>query len=221
MNLMRKIFVPLLAAFSMVAGLNAQQAAPPSRGASASGVAPARGTAPATAAAGPSAAAASAPADYVIGAGDVLAIVFWREPDMSAEVIVRPDGRISIPLLNEVVAIGLTPEQLRQQLAVDGQRFVQDPNVSVVVKQINSRRVFITGQVSKPGPYPLTTSMNVLQLISTAGGLLEYADEKNIVVMRNENGKTANYTFNYKEVVRRKNLKQNIDLKPGDTVIVP
>jgi polysaccharide export outer membrane protein len=91
----------------------------------------------------------------------------------------------------------------------------------VVVKQINSRRVFITGQVGKPGPYPLTTTMNVLQLISTAGGLLEYADEKNILVMRNENGKTQNFTFNYKDVVSRKNLKQNIDLKPGDTVVVP
>jgi polysaccharide export outer membrane protein len=165
--------------------------------------------------------AAAAPADFILGPGDVLGIVFWREPDMSAEVVVRPDGRISIPLLNDIVVTGLTPEQLRQKLAVDAQRYVQDPNVTVVVKQINSRRVFITGQVSKPGPYPLTASMNVLQLISTAGGLLEYADEKGIVVMRNENGKTTNYIFNYKEVVHRKNLKQNIDLKPGDTVVVP
>ena len=89
-----------------------------------------------------------------------------------------------------------------------------------IVEQINSRRVFITGEVSKPGPYPLLTSMNVLQLISTSGGLTEYADQKDIVVMRNENGKTTNYRFNYKDVVHRKNLKQNIDLKPGDTVVV-
>ena len=160
------------------------------------------------------------PADYVIGPGDVLSIVVWREPDLSAKVIVRPDGRISLPLLNDIVAIGLTPEELGKKLGVEAHRFVKDPNVTVVVEQINSRRVFITGEVSKPGPYPLLTSMNVLQLISTSGGLTEYADQKDIVVMRNENGKTTNYRFNYKDVVHRKNLKQNIDLKPGDTVVV-
>jgi polysaccharide export outer membrane protein len=192
--------------------------------------APARGSVPAAPRAGaatPPAAAATAAAgvsttsDYVIGPGDVLAITFWREQDLSGEVVVRPDGRISIPLLNEIEVNGLSTEQLREKLAKDAQRFVQDPTVSVVVKQINSRKVYITGQVSKPGPYPLTTSMNVLQLISTAGGLQEYADEKNIVVMRTENGKTVNFKFNYKDVMHRKKLQQNIDLKPGDTVIVP
>jgi polysaccharide biosynthesis/export protein len=159
--------------------------------------------------------------DYVIGSGDVLAIVFWREQEMSVEVVVRPDGRISIPLLNDVEAVGLTPEDLRQRLVTAAQRVVQDPNVTVVVKQINSRRVFITGQVGKPGPYPLLASMNVLQLISTAGGLLEYADEKNIVIMRTEKGQTTNFKFNYKDVAAGKNLKQNIELKTGDTVVVP
>ncbi len=159
--------------------------------------------------------------DYVIGPGDVLAVVFWRQTDMSAEVVVRPDGRISIPLLNDVEVNGLTPEQLRQKLTTDALKFVQDPNVTVVVKQINSRRVFITGQVAKPGPYPLTSSMNVLQLISMAGGLLEYADEEKILIMRTVNGKTTHHTFNYKDMINRKNLKQNIDLKPDDTVIVP
>jgi polysaccharide export outer membrane protein len=180
-----------------------------------------RAAAPTAPAASPSDAATTTPADYVIGAGDVLQVVFWREPDMSAEVVVRPDGRISLPLLNEIAVTGLSPEQLRQKLATDAQRFVQEPNVAVVVKQINSRRVYITGQVAKPGPYPLTTSMNVLQLISTAGGLNEYAKEKDIIVMRTENGKAMNYPFNYKDVVHRKNLKQNIELKSGDTVIVP
>jgi len=161
-------------------------------------------------------------ADYVIGPGDILAIVFWREPDMSAgEVTVRPDGRISIPLLNDILVTGLTPDQLRQKLATDAQRYVQEPNVTIVVKQINSRRVYIVGQVAKPGPYSLTAPMNVLQLISTAGGLLEYADDKNIVIMRNENGKITNFMFNYKDVLHRKNLKQNIDLKPGDSILVP
>ena len=159
--------------------------------------------------------------DYVIGPGDVVGVVFWRETDMSVEVIVRPDGRISVPLLNDVEAVGLTPEELRQRLMTAAQRVVQDPNVSVVIKQINSRRVFITGQVGKPGPYPLLATMNVLQLISTAGGLLEYADEKNIVIMRTEKGQTTNFKFNYKDVATGKNLKQNIELRPGDTVVVP
>ena len=159
--------------------------------------------------------------DYVFGPGDVLAVIFWRQQDMSAEVVVRPDGRISLPLLNEVDVTGLTPEQLRQKLTTDALKFVQDPNVTVVVKQINSRRVYITGQVSRPGPYPLISSMNVLQLISMAGGLSEYADEKNILVMRTIKGKTTHFTFNYKDMINRKNLKQNIDLKPDDTVIVP
>jgi polysaccharide export outer membrane protein len=159
--------------------------------------------------------------DYVIGPGDVLAVVFWREQEMTAEVVVRPDGRISIPLLNDVEVVGLTPEELRQRLMTSAQRVVQDPNVTVVVKQINSRRVFITGHVGRPGPYLLVTAMNVLQLISTAGGLLEYADEKNIIIMRTEKGQTSNFKFNYKDVATGKNLKQNIDLRPGDTVVVP
>jgi polysaccharide export outer membrane protein len=105
-------------------------------------------------------------------------------------------------------------------LTKEAMRFVQDPTVAVVPKQINSRRVFITGEVAKPGPYPLTSSMNVLQLISTAGGLNEYAKKKDILVMRTENGKTVNFKFNYDEVSHGKNLKQNIDLKPGDQVLV-
>jgi len=175
---------------------------------------------PSTVTAAIAAGVATAP-DFVIGPSDVLAIVFWREQEMSVEVMVRPDGKISIPLLNEVEAIGLTPEELRQKLMTTAQRVVQDPNVTVVVKQINSRRVFITGQVAKPGPYPLTSSMNVLQLIATAGGLLEYADEKNILIMRTQKGQPSNFKFNYKDVSTGKNLKQNIDLKPGDTVVVP
>jgi polysaccharide biosynthesis/export protein len=209
-NAFRKTLLSMLAALSMVTGLSAQRGVTPP--------APAGAPAVGVAAAAP---AAATPSDYVIGPGDMLSIVFWREPDLSAKVVVRPDGRISIALLNDVVATGLTPEQLGLKLADGAKRFVQDPTVTVVVEQINSRRVFITGQVSKPGPYPLMSSMNVLQLISIAGGLLEYADDKGIIVMRNENGKPTIYKFNYKDVIRGKNLKQNIDLKPGDTVSVP
>ena len=98
---------------------------------------------------------------------------------------------------------------------------MEDPNVTVVVKAINSRRVYITGQVSKPGQYPLTAPTSVMQLIAMAGGLTEFADKKKIIIMRTENGKPVAYPFNYKDVLSRKNLKQNIELKPGDTVVVP
>jgi polysaccharide export outer membrane protein len=161
------------------------------------------------------------PAGYVIGPDDVLGIVFWREKELSQDVMVRPDGKISVPLLNDVDAAGLTPEQLRERVMAQAQRLVEDANVTVIVKQINSRRVYITGQVGRPGPYPLSGPTTVLQLIAIAGGVLEYADSEEIVVMRNENGVPSNYPFNYKEVIRQKNLKQNIELKPGDTVVVP
>lgn len=162
------------------------------------------------------------PPDYVIGPDDVLQVLFWRERDHSAEVVVRPDGMISLPLLNDVQAAGLTPDQLRAKVTADARKYFQeDPSVTVIVKQINSRKVFITGQVNKPGPYPLGGPTTVLQLIAMAGGLGDFADQKNIAVMRVENGKPVRYPFNYKDVIKGKNLKQNILLKPGDTVIVP
>jgi polysaccharide export outer membrane protein len=166
-------------------------------------------------------AGAVVPADYVIGPEDVLTIVFWREKDLSSEVTVRPDGRISLPVIQDIAAAGLTPEQLRDKLTTQAEKYVEDPNVTVVVKEIKSRKVFITGQVARPGPYLLTAPVNVVQLIAMAGGLLEYADAKNIVVMRTDNGVPTSYRFNYKDVAERKNLKQNILLKPGDTVLVP
>lgn len=174
-----------------------------------------------TAAAALAAVPAPPPGDYTIGPDDILTIVFWKEKDMSSDVAVRPDGRISLPLLNDVDAAGLTPEQLRVKLAAAADKFLEEPTVTVVVKQINSRKVFITGQVPKPGPYPLTGPTNVVQLIAMAGGVLEYADSENIVIMRTVNGKPMSYEFNYKDVAKRKNLGQNIELKPGDTIIVP
>lgn len=161
------------------------------------------------------------PSDYVIGPDDVLTVIFWREKELSGDVGVRPDGRISLPLLNDVVAAGLTPEQLRVRLTEAADKYIEDPTVTVVVKQINSRKVFITGQVAKPGPYPLMAPTTVVQLIAMAGGVLEYADEKNITIMRTENGRPVSLRFNYKDVKKGKNLQQNIVLKPGDTVVVP
>ena len=159
--------------------------------------------------------------DYVIGPDDVLVVQFWREKDLSAEVTVRPDGKVSLPLLNDIRAAGLTPEQLRDAVLETARKYVEDPIATVIVKQINSRKVFITGQVEKPGPYPLAGRMTVLQLIATAGGLKDWVDGKNILVMRNEGGLQAMYRFNYQDVVRHRNLRQNIELKSGDTVLVP
>lgn len=161
------------------------------------------------------------PSDFVIGPGDVLAIVFWRDKEISSEVAVRPDGKISLPLLNDVQAAGLTPDQLRDHLVKAAAVFIAEPSATVVVREINSRKVFITGNVGKPGAYPLTAPMNVMQLIATAGGLLEYANGSKILIMRTEGGRSVTYRFNYKDVSKGKNLKQNIELKPGDTVVVP
>jgi polysaccharide export outer membrane protein len=161
------------------------------------------------------------PPGYVIGPDDILSIVFWRDKDLSGEVRVRPDGKISLPLLNDVQAAGLTPEELRLQLSEAAKKFVQEPSATVIVKEIHSRQVFITGNVAKPGTYPLNGDMNVLQLIAQAGGLLEYADAKNVVVIRQEAGRQRHYKFNYNDVIRQKRPEQNIALKPGDTVVIP
>jgi polysaccharide export outer membrane protein len=161
------------------------------------------------------------PSGYVVGAQDVLSIVFWRDKDMSTDVTVRPDGKISLPLLNDVEAAGFTPEQLRVRLIEAASKYIEDPNATVLVKEIHSRNVFITGNVTKPSTYPLNGEMTVLQLIALAGGLLEYADSDKIVVIRTENGRAQYHRFNYKDVVKQKSVQQNIVLKPGDTVVVP
>jgi polysaccharide export outer membrane protein len=161
------------------------------------------------------------PADYVIGPEDQLGVVFFQNKDASTDVVVRPDGKISLPLLNEIQASGLTPEQLRGRIGEQAKRFFQDPFPAIIVRQINSRKVFITGWVEKPGTYPLLGTTTVLQLIATAGGLKEDADSKKIVIIRGQHRPRVTYKFNYKEVINEKNMDQDIDLKPGDTVVVP
>ena len=180
-------------------------------------------SAPAAAVAPVAAAAVAAPvlpAGYVIGPDDVLQIVFWREKELSGDVVVRPDGRISLPLLNDIMAAGRTPDELRATLLTEASRYFGNPNPTVVVKEIRSRKVFITGAVEKPGPYIVTSPTTVLQLISMAGGLKEYADKKNILVMRTTNGKQSGYVVDYHAILRRQNLEQNFLLEPGDTVLV-
>ena len=163
--------------------------------------------------------AIDAPAGFVIGPEDVLSIVFWRDKEMTTQVRVRPDGKISLPLLDEIQAAGLTPADLRAHLIQESKRFFENPNVTVIVNEIHSRKVFITGQVVRPGSYVITAPTTVLQLIAIAGGLRDFADSEHITIVRTEGSRTEIYPFNYKQV--RKNLRQNIELKPGDTIIVP
>jgi polysaccharide export outer membrane protein len=163
-----------------------------------------------------------APGDYVIGADDLLSVVFWRDQQLSGDVLVRPDGKISVPLLDDIQAAGLTPLQLRDRLLLEARRFLNEAIVTVVVKQTNSRKVFITGRVLRPGQYPLGTDMTILQLIAIAGGLQDYAKANQIRVVRSERGQTVSVPFDYDEMSKAKADKaRNLTLKPGDTVIVP
>ena len=170
--------------------------------------------------ANPPAESVAVPPGYVIGIDDDLSIRFWRDTGLSADVTVRPDGKISLPLLDDVPAEGYTPEQLRDVLAKAATKFIADPSVSVLVRAIRSRKVYVLGEVARPGVVPLNREMNVLQLIAEVGGLAEWANKDDIVVMRQEAGKQRRYRFNYDEVIRGRNPDQNIVLKPGDTVIV-
>ena len=160
------------------------------------------------------------PKDYVIGVEDVLNVVFWKDKELSAEVLVRPDGKISLPMLNDVPAAGMTPEQLAATVQKAAAKFVRDPGVTVLVKEIRSRKVYVIGEVAKPGTFSLVSEMNVIQAIAEAGGFLESANKGDVVVVRKENGQERRYKVNYNDVVRGKNVGQNIKLLPGDTILI-
>ena len=159
--------------------------------------------------------------DYVIGADDLLDISVWKEPDISRRIPVRTDGKISIPLLNDIQAAGLTPMQLQAQITEKLKKFLTEPQVTVTVMATNSRRVYILGEVGRPGPIPLLSNMTVLQAITTAGGLGQFANGSKIRILRSVGDKQVVYSFNYKEVLSGKNPEQNIILKPGDSIVVP
>jgi polysaccharide export outer membrane protein len=148
--------------------------------------------------------------------------VFWREQDkgLTTDVVVRPDGKISVPMLNDVQAAGLTPEQLAAAVQQAASKYIRDAVATVVVRQIHSRKVFVIGEVSKPGPVQLGSDMNVMQVLAEAGGFLEHANKTDVVIVRNEGGREQRFKFNYKDVLRGKKLEQNIKLLPGDTVLV-
>ena len=159
--------------------------------------------------------------EYIIGPADVLDIQVWREPNLSRIIPVRPDGKITLPLLNDVQAAGLTPLELKTEIEKGLAKFVESPTASVAVQEINSKGIFILGQVNAPGQYPLQRGLTVLQALSLAGGLAEWADSGNIVILRSEGEKQTRIEFNYKRVSKGKDLEENIVLRPGDTIIIP
>jgi polysaccharide export outer membrane protein len=164
--------------------------------------------------------APAVPADYVIGADDTLRISVWKEPDMNATLPVRPDGKISLPLLDDVQAAGLTPLQLKDSIKEKLKKYISDPRVTVVVTAMNSQRIFVAGEVNHPGAMALLPHMTMLQAISSAG-FTQFANVKGIYLLRTENGQQTKTRFNYKDVVKGNHPEQNIQLKPGDTVVVP
>ena len=158
---------------------------------------------------------------YVVGESDVLHVNVWKEPEVTQTVTVRTDGNISLPLINDVHAAGLTPLQIQNMIADKLKAFLTNPQVTVTVTDIRSKRAFITGEVARPGGYPLNTETSVLQLIAQAGGLTPFAKKDSITVLRIENGKEVRLAFKYSQVVHGKKAEQNIALRPGDTVVVP
>jgi polysaccharide export outer membrane protein len=158
---------------------------------------------------------------YVIGPEDVLDVNVWKEPDMTRVVPVRPDGKITLPLINDVEAAGSTPQQLASAVTEKLRKFLTEPQVTVIVTQINSQRVFVIGEVLRAGAFPLVPGTTVLQALANAGGFTTFANVKKIHVMRVVNGKHVELPFNYREVLKGDNPDQNIKLEPGDTVVVP
>ena len=161
------------------------------------------------------------PQNYVIGQGDLLEIFVWRNDQLSRDVVVMPDGRISLPLIHQVQASGLTISELENRVREKLSTYVENPRVTVIVKELNSFRVSVLGNVVKPGVYPITGKTTVIEAIGLAGGLNEWARRGGITVIRNEQGKEKRIKVNYNKVVSGKDLSQNIVLERGDTIIVP
>jgi polysaccharide biosynthesis/export protein len=164
--------------------------------------------------------AGAGPETYVIGPSDVLSVTVWKEPTLSGSILVRPDGMISLPLLGDVKASGLTPLQLRDQITGQLRKFVQDPNVSVVVGQIRSKIVYLLGEVGKKGPLEMTPGMTLLEAIGSAGGLTEFANVKKIYILRDESGQHLKIPVFYKQALKGDSSKDLV-LKTGDTIVVP
>jgi len=159
---------------------------------------------------------------FIIGDDDVLSINVWKEPDLTKVIPVRSDGKISLPLVGEVQAAGLTPSQLEQDIAGRLKSYVNDPQVTVIVQQINSLKFNVLGQVTKPGSYPLMAGTTIVDAIATAGGFKDFAKKKSIYVLRQTpGGEESRILFNYQDFIKGKNAQQDIIVKPRDTIVVP
>jgi polysaccharide export outer membrane protein len=157
-------------------------------------------------------------ARYIIGAEDALQITVWKEPTLSGSVPVRPDGMISMVLVGDLLAAGRTPMQLADDITSRLKKYIQDPNVSVLVMGVGSQKIFLVGEVGHVGPIGLSAGMSPLQAIAAAGGLSPYANSKKIYILRGESGKQQKIPFNYKQALKG---DSQIELKPGDTIVVP
>ena len=223
---MKKTILWMAAAVLLASAGNARAALQDKAAGKAAGKAAAPSTAPGTDNSpadgdGKSATPATTDPAYVIGPEDVLDINVWKEPDMTRIVPVRPDGKISLPLINDVQAAGSTPQQLAGAVKEKLRKFLTDPQVTVIVTQINSQRIYVMGEVLRAGAFPLIPGMTVLQALANAGGFTTFANVKKIHVLRTVNGKRAEMPFNYREVLNGGSEEQNIKLEPGDTVVVP
>ncbi|MBZ5657222.1 MAG: polysaccharide export protein [Acidobacteriia bacterium] len=207
---MRRPWITMVAALCLMTGFALAQNSAPKQ---ASGHSAAEKTANAS----PS---SQAGPEYVIGPEDVLLISVWKEADLTATLPVRPDGKISLPLLSDVQAAGLTPIQLAESVTEKLKKYIADPRVTVVVTQINSKRIYMVGEVAHTGPMPMLPNMTALQALSSAG-LTQFANTKGIYILRMENGKQQKMPVNYRKLVKGEQMEQNYLLQPGDTIVVP
>ncbi|GBC59237.1 sugar ABC transporter substrate-binding protein [Desulfonema ishimotonii] len=161
------------------------------------------------------------PEQYIIGKGDILEVITWKEPDFSREVPVRIDGRISFPLLDDIQAAGRTPGQVRDEIMIRLKDFVNHPVVSVAVKASVSKRFYIIGEIAKPGEYPLIKHLTVVQAFALAGGFTEWASTKDIILIRHEAGEEKVISVNYKNIMKGEDLDSNVPLKADDIIVIP
>lgn len=159
--------------------------------------------------------------DYLIQASDILLVSVWKEEDLQSEILVRPDGKFSFPLAGDVIAKSKTIEEVRADVASKIEQYIPDPVVTVTLRQSLGNRIFVLGKVNRPGEFPLTQDLDVMQALALGGGLATFADSKDISILRRDSGSQTAIPFNYQEVEYGKNLGQNVLLKPGDIVVVP
>jgi polysaccharide export outer membrane protein len=168
----------------------------------------------------PALAAGAAASNYIIGPSDMLTVTVWKDPTFSGPVLVRPDGMISIPLLGDIQAAGSTPIQLKEVIAAKLRKYMQDPVVSVILTQVNSKKIYLLGEINKKGPVDMTPGMTLLEAVSSGGGLTDYAKTKKIYILREEGGKQEKIPVDYKNALKGNNAL-NVVLRPGDTIVVP